>query len=191
MTCGIVLAGGASSRMGQPKASLRLGAQTLAERMLALFEPFCDQVLMVTGKHHNEILACLPRFSHQIVFNEQHELGMFSSLRKGLEAIGDASTVLFSPVDFALVKPESIAALISVSGHEVVKPRWQGQSGHPVLIRANAIEALRAAPAESNAKLVLSQFPALYIDVEDPGVAQDCDTPEDYQRMLGEWKESA
>jgi len=191
MTCGIVLAGGASSRMGQPKALLPLGAVTMAERLVTLFEPFCQRIVIVTGMHHSEIVERLPNLRDRILYNQDHASGMFSSLRTGLDAVADANSVLFSPVDYAGVAPTSVTSLFECGEHVVVKPRWQGQSGHPVLIRHEAIQALRSAQTNSNAKQVLSGFPAHYVDVDDPAVAQDCDTPEDYTRLLAHFEEPA
>lgn len=188
MTGGIVLAGGASSRMGQPKALLRLGGLTMAERLMELFGAFCDQTILITGEHHAEIAAALPHLGASIVYNERHSEGMFSSLRKGLDWFSSAEAVLFSPVDFAAVSASSVASLFSPPPLEVVKPRWRDRSGHPVLIRSDAMEALRNALPTENAKAVLSRFPAAYIDVDDWAVAEDCDTPEDYSRLVQLWE---
>lgn len=184
MTHGIVLSGGASSRMGQPKALLRLGSETFVERLVGLFSQHCERVSIVTGAHHQEIAAALPHLSGALVFNAEHEAGMFSSLRRGLEAAGGAECVLFSPVDFAAVTAASVASLFDHPDVSVVKPRWSGHSGHPVLIDRKAIEALLRAPRDGNAKQVLAELPALYVDVDDEAVAQDCDTPEDYLKVV-------
>ncbi|MCX6612692.1 MAG: nucleotidyltransferase family protein [Acidobacteria bacterium] len=190
MTCGIVLAGGASSRMGQPKALLPLGSKSMLERLAKLFNQFCEQTIIITGTHHSQILNTLPQLAPQLLFNENHADGMFSSLRKGLAATS-AETILLSPVDFASIEQPSIASLFTAPTQTIVKPRFEGHSGHPILIRQPAIDALRQADPGSNAKQVLSQFPATYIDVSDPGVAQDCDTPQDYERLLARWKARA
>lgn len=186
MICGIVLAGGASSRMGQPKALLPLGSTTMVERLVQLFSRFCDPTIIISGAHHNQILETLPHLAPHILFNENHAAGMFSSLRKGLAAT-TAEAILLSPVDFASVEESSISSLFKAAHQPIVKPRFEGQSGHPILIRQPAIDALLKADAGSNAKQVLSQFPATYIDVDDPGVADDCDTPQDYARLLARW----
>lgn len=191
MTLGIVLAGGASSRMGQPKALLPLGGITMAERLLSLFQPFCDETILITGAHHSEIAAALPHLATRLVYNERHADGMFSSLRKGLAFCPAADAVLFSPVDFAAIAPSSVACLFEAPPNAIVKPRWQGHSGHPVLLRKPAIDALSSAPPTANAKDILSSLPSTYIDVEDSAVAQDCDTPADYERILSTWRQSA
>ena len=191
MTCGIVLSGGASSRMGQPKALLELGGIGMAERLFKLFSEFCDPVWIVTGAQHDRIASALPQYSPQLVWNVSHAEGMLSSLRTGLAQCGQASSVLFSPVDFAGVQRSTIQALFAVEQQAVVKPRWRGQSGHPVLIRTPAIQALNQARPGENAKAVLSRFEATYVDVEDRAVAEDCDTPDDYEKLLSWWHESA
>lgn len=191
MISGIVLAGGASSRMGQPKALLPLGSTTMAERLIQIFNQFCTQTILITGAHHSQILNTLPHLSSHIVYNEDHAAGMFSSLRKGLAAASDADAILFIPVDFASVDPDSVAALFSVPAQPLVKPRFAGRSGHPILIRQPAIGALISAPSTANAKQILSQFTATYVDVDDPGVADDCDTPQDYARLLARWQVGA
>ncbi len=191
MISGIVLAGGASSRMGRPKALLHLGSSTMAERLIQLFSQFCNQIILVTGAHHREILSTLPHLASYILYNENHAEGMFSSLRKGLAATNDADAILFSPVDFASVDRNSIDALFNVPDQPLVKPRFEGRSGHPILIRQPAISALRNAPPTASAKQVLSQFSATCIDVNDPGVADDCNNPQDYQRILARWQAGA
>lgn len=190
MTCGIVLSGGASSRMGQPKALLELGGCSMAERLFRLFSEFCDPVWIVTGAQHDPIAAALAQYSKQLVFNENHEQGMLSSLRKGLAKCEHASSILFSPVDFAAVQRSTIQAIFDAERQTIVKPRWHGKSGHPVLIEAPAIEALRKAGPGENAKAILSRFEANYVEVEDRAVAEDCDSPEDYKNLLSWWHES-
>jgi molybdenum cofactor cytidylyltransferase len=188
MTAGLILSGGASQRMGQPKALLRLGSQTFLERLLHLFDQFCTHTLVVTGAHHDAILARID--SRRLIHNAHHEQGMFSSLQCGLAALPQASRLLFSPVDFAGISASTIAALFAAPANSVIKPRWRNQSGHPVLLAKPALAALRAADPSANAKAILSGLPGSYVDVDDPFVALDCDTPADYSRLLSLWQPS-
>ena len=188
MIAGIVLAGGSSTRMGQPKALLQLGGLSLAERAFHLLNPHCTATAIITGAHDFELRQALPHLATQMVCNTQHALGMFSSLSLGLKNFPNASAVLFSPVDFAAVHPATVQKLFAASPAPLTKPRWQGHSGHPILVRDPALAALRLAPATANAKEILSAFPSIYLDVDDRAVAEDCDTPEDYQRLLSWWQ---
>jgi molybdenum cofactor cytidylyltransferase len=162
----------------------------MVEQVAYKLSPFCEKILIVTGAHHTQILSKLPQLECQLVFNESHELGMFSSLRKGLSLVGPVSHVLFSPVDFANVQSASIAALFAAPEVAVRKPRWNQQSGHPVLIGRTAVDELLNAPLDASAKQILSTLPSRYVEVDDPGVVQDCDTPADYQKLLSSWQES-
>ncbi|WP_031500801.1 nucleotidyltransferase family protein [Bryobacter aggregatus] len=187
MIGGIVLAGGASSRMGQPKALLPLGGITMLERIVTLFQKHCTTICVVTGAHDRELREALPDFAPFLLHNAHYAAGMFSSLRTGLRHSSHCDRILFSPVDFAGVLPQTIEPLFE-SKAMVAKPRWQGQSGHPVLIGSDAIRALLEAGLESNAKEILAGFPSQYFDVDDRAVAEDCDTPEDYQRLISWWR---
>ena len=85
MIAGIVLAGGASTRMGQPKALLPLGGITLAERAFNLLSPHCSATVIITGAHDVEIRQALPHLASHMLCNTLHALGMFSSLSLGLD----------------------------------------------------------------------------------------------------------
>ncbi len=188
MIAGIVLAGGASTRMGQPKALLQLGGLTLAERAFNLLVPHCTATVIITGAHDLEIRQALPHLSTFMLCNTHHALGMFSSLSLGLANFPQASAILFTPVDFAAVHPASVQKLFDAAPAPLTKPRCQGHSGHPILVRDTALAALRAAAPTANAKQILSAFPSQYLDVDDRAVAEDCDTPHDYQRLLSWWQ---
>jgi molybdenum cofactor cytidylyltransferase len=179
---GLILAGGLSSRMGTPKALLRIGGETLAERWFRMLELHTPRVVMVTGAHDEEIRFGLPNRVERCICNKHYEQGMFSSLQTGLSALADCDAVMFTPVDYAAVKPATLANLLNHTG-DVVKPRYEGHSGHPVLVRGAALAALLNAPQGANAKDILSHWEDPYLDVDDWGVAVDCDTPEQFEEI--------
>jgi molybdenum cofactor cytidylyltransferase len=189
-TAGLILAGGASRRMGQPKALLPLGASTFLTTLVHTLSPLCDPLFIVTGFHHDAIAAAHPTLLPLLTFNPLHAQGMFTSLRHGLHLLPPHSQVLFTPVDFPAVSPSTLHQLLAVPQAPVVKPRYHGLSGHPVLLRSPAITALLAAPPTANAKDILATFPQQYVQVEDPWVARDCDTPAAYQQFLADYSAS-
>lgn len=191
MISALILSGGASTRMGRPKALLPLGKTTFVERLFTLFSHFAAETLILTGAHHREIAEALPGLVPYLVENPRHALGQFSSLQAGLARCREAERILFTPVDFAAIQTETIAALLAAPEHDVVKPRCEGRSGHPVLISRRAADALLAAPMTANAKAILSPLDALYLDVTDRGTIEDTDTPEDYERLLASWGPTA
>jgi molybdenum cofactor cytidylyltransferase len=190
MMSGLVLAGGASRRLGQPKALLRLGPESFVARMYRLFSSVCAEVWIVTGTHDAELRQGEPALAGRMLFNAKHEAGQLSSLQCGLQAISVEASVLFSPVDFAGVRLSTIQKLAASPAGDVVKPRFEGQSGHPVLVSPQAAAALRSGGAEDNAKAILRRFAGRYLDSEDRFCARDVDTMADYEQLLATWSEA-
>ena len=159
----LILAAGHSSRMGgEPKALLPLGGSTLlGMAFAALREGGAEDIRVVTGAHAQAISAQAQNLHAALVHNPAFEQGMFSSVQAGLCALWTGGTprpraVLLLPVDGALVKPQSIAALIaawnSLSEGErdwaVFVPSFESRLGHPVLFGAAHIPAILHAKEE-------------------------------------------
>src|SRR5579864_8573994 len=110
---GLILAGGASRRMGTPKALLRFEDETFLDRMIRLFAAVCNPVIVVLGHNAEQIRSGIERAS-QAVFtvNPDPERGMLSSLQCGLKEIPpDAEAVLFTPVDHPSLRSATIEKL--------------------------------------------------------------------------------
>src|SRR5947209_18082294 len=86
---GIVLAAGASSRMGEDKALLQYGGRTFLAGAIQLLQSACDFVLVVTGGNTDLLTPVSYQSSAYLVRNWKPELGHFSSLRLGLQAALD------------------------------------------------------------------------------------------------------
>lgn len=182
---GIVLAAGASSRMGTPKALLSYQGESFISRLCRLLRPWCQPVILVWG--HAEVTLELPGVI--LVRNPDPELGQLSSLQCGLRALDPTQSVLYTPVDHAALRPETLAKLVTAfetQPYPVVQPRYQGRRGHPVLVRpAIAAQLLRLPPSATARHAVHAPGVAIgYVDVPDPAVVHDVDTPADYQALL-------
>jgi CTP:molybdopterin cytidylyltransferase MocA len=182
---GVLLAAGEGSRLGQPKALVRLGGQTLAERGAALLRAGgADPVLVVTG-------AARVDLDHvQTVDNPEWRTGMGSSLRAALRALAgtDAGAVVIALADQPLVSPEAVARLIAAyrAGATVAVATYQGQPRNPVLVaREHWAEVIAAATGDQGARAFLRAHPDLATPVEcgDTGRPDDIDTPDDLERI--------
>src|SRR6185436_6314656 len=92
MTSAIVLAAGASSRMGQPKALLPVGGRPAVEVVCAtLRDGGADEIVVVVGKHAAEIRAGADLRNVRVVDNARWESGRTSSVQAGLAAISPAA----------------------------------------------------------------------------------------------------
>lgn len=179
--------------MGVPKALLRYQGETFLDRLVRLFEEHCTPVVAVVGHSAEQVVRGLARpDAALLVLNPRPERGQFSSLQAGLRGAGGAAdAVFFHPVDTPAIEARTIARLCAVwadapAGTLVLKPRWRGRTGHPVLIAAALARQLLTLPAESSAREVLRGHAAatLAVDVDDAGIVRDADTPADYERLI-------
>ncbi len=194
----IVLSAGESRRMGTPKALLPLGTgateQSFLARVIATALEGAPPVLVVLGHHAGAIRAGVELEAVHVVQNPSPELGMLSSLKVGLRALAEAPAdvtgVLAWPVDHPLVRPTTVARLreehAAHPGRAIV-PRFEGRGGHPALYARTLWPALLALPDEGGARALYERQPraVVRIDVDDPGVIHDVDTPDDYRKLRG------
>ena len=90
-------------------------------------------------------------------------------------------------VDVPLVGAPAMAVLLArarVSPAPIVRAVHAGRHGHPVIFKRAVFDALRNADLASGAKAVLRAHLIDDVDVGDPGVAEDVDTPADYARLF-------
>lgn len=102
--------------------------------------------------------------------------GMLSSIKTGLSAV-KADQALILPGDCPLVKPSTCARLLAAEA-DIVVPVYHGESGHPVLIGKRMISALLHSCSGSLRDFIVGQD-CTRIEVHDPGILVDVDTPED------------
>jgi molybdenum cofactor cytidylyltransferase len=183
----VILAGGASSRMGSPKALLHIDGETFADRLIGVFDPVCSQVVVVLGHHAEQIRKGIKRAA-DFVFNSEHALGQLTSLQCGLRAVReDADAVLFTPVDYPAFRGDTVRLLVSRIGDApVIVPRFDGRHGHPVLVSRQVAREFLTLAADRTARDVIHRHVGhtLYIDVDDPGILRDVDDPAAYRALL-------
>jgi len=191
---GIVLAAGAGSRYGGPKALLRLGDATLVERAVrTLINGGCRApVHVVLGKRLGAQLPTIPdmRPSWNLTWRE----GIGSSLRHALasvEHLRDVAAAVVLLVDQPGIRPAAVERLIAAyrDGAVVAVATYAGRRGHPVLLRRSTWAGVRArATGESGARAFINAHPELVTEVacDDVGTDDDIDTPDDLARLRRE-----
>lgn len=187
----VILAAGSGTRMGGPKALLRIGGESfLARAARVLARPGVDAVAAVVGPQALAALARAgPPAGARLLVNPRPEDGMLSSILRGLdgaEAEG-ADAVLLHPVDHPLVDPATVDRVVAGlhGGAVIAVPSHGARRGHPGGFAREAWAALRAAPAARGARAVLSDHPEWVVHVPgDPGCVLGIDTPADYERWI-------
>jgi molybdenum cofactor cytidylyltransferase len=192
----VVLAAGASSRMGTPKAALPLtnsGKTFLSQLLGQLQHAGLPDIVVVTGAAVEPVRRAAGRVRAPVRFahNAQWRDGQLTSLLVGLrERHGDVlEAVLVSLVDSPLVSAATIAQIIGAWRRErapIVRPARGDVHGHPVIFDRTLFRELRAADPLAGAKTVVRAHAAdvLNVPVEDDGAFIDIDTPQDYERVF-------
>ncbi len=188
----VILAAGESRRMGSAKAMLRIQGTTFAGKLVSTFSQVCRPVILVTGAVPGLIVT--PAIS---VYNPDWGYGQLSSLQAGFRALpDDCPACFFIPVDSPTVSADTVAQLwdrftARASAGDpplFVIPRFEGKRGHPVLAARPAIGEILALSPNDQARDVVHrhQTRTEYVDVNDPGILVDIDTPDDYRQVVPE-----
>jgi molybdenum cofactor cytidylyltransferase len=177
--------------MGRPKALLSSGGRTFVRLVLDTLSAggVSDAVVVVRpGADPVAREVELAGFGRVLV-NGAPERGQLSSLLVGLDVVDreEVAAVLVTLVDVPLVTPKTIASLLvraRSSAAPILRAVHGGRHGHPVIFKRSMFDALRAADLTVGAKAVMRAHQIEDVDVEDPGVFVDVDTPDDYARLV-------
>jgi len=188
----IILAAGAGTRMGRPKALVPLGNHTFLSAVLQATENAgLTEIAVVLAHPSDEILKRHDLGGVRVLHNPEPSLGPISSIQVALREPGirAAPAVLVHPVDHPCVKSLTLEVLVSTfraEGRDIVVPTFQGRGGHPTLFSRKVFPELLSTPHGQGARAVVRRDPArvLRLEVEDEGVRQNLDTPEDLVDLL-------
>ena len=192
MIAAIVLAAGASKRMGRPKAMLHLRGETFLETVLhGCAASGINRCVAVLGPDKDNILSQMNLSAVTVVQNPAPETGPIGSIRIALEALLNhpVEAVVVWHVDRPHVAVSTVTALIDRfrrGGVSIVLPEFEGRRGHPVIFGRAVFEELLQAPDDEGARAVVRADPSrvAVVRVADPAVTEDVDTPEAYEELL-------
>jgi molybdenum cofactor cytidylyltransferase len=196
----VILAAGASTRMGQPKQLLRIGERTLLRRTVdtVLASPAWP-VVVVLGAHAAAIRPEIVRLPVLIVENLEWEEGLASSIRAGVRVLESFSLSLEAAMlvlcDQPHLSPGAITRLVdayATSGKSIVASRYvrpdsdrgEGHPGPPALFARSHFHELMELRGSGGARPLLGRHAANLAIVDFPELAVDLDTIEDYQEFL-------
>jgi molybdenum cofactor cytidylyltransferase len=190
----IILAAGASTRMGTNKQLLMVDGRPLVVRAVeAALEGGLWPVIVVLGANAAEIRPVLARHTVLPVENAAWPEGMASSVRAGIGALRqfsrDMDGVLLAVCDQPGFTPEVVRRLRAAretSGRSMAAASYAGQVGVPALFSQQHFPALAALTGEQGARVLLQQGGDDVAAVDMPPLALDLDTPEDVRRLRGE-----
>ncbi len=185
MVSAVVLAAGASTRMGTPKLLLPLGKEPIVRRTVRqVCDSGFDEVIVVSGSEHQRIVEALDGLPVRHAVNPDFVTGMGSSFRTGVEQLGDAEAAMFALADQPFLTPAEYGAILTTWRLQrplIVGSRFGDVTAPPHLFARALYPELAA--LQHGARSVLqrhaSQMVVMHFAAE---LLMDIDTPEDYER---------
>lgn len=183
----IVLAAGKGSRFlgGDHKLAQRLGSATVLATTLRAAVAAQFRVVAVTTEVFADVARRSVAARDVVVLPEvgspgAEQLGMGYSIAAGVSASHDAGGWLILPGDMPMVQAATLRSVAQqLEQHPVVYAQHHGRRGHPVAFAAELYSELTALRGDEGARRLVARYPAIGVEVDDPGVLIDVDTEAD------------
>ncbi|MEN2473320.1 nucleotidyltransferase family protein [Burkholderia sp. GS2Y] len=187
LATGVLLAGG----LGQ-----RFDPSGLHSKLLALL-PDGTPVAVAAARHlaaatadviaivrpgAEKLAILLNEAGCQVVYAPDTERGMGATLAAGVRATPDATGWLVALGDMPWIAAstyEAVTRALDTDGASIIAPAHRGVRGHPVGFAAHHYDALAALDGDTGARTLFASAPVQLLDVDDPGILRDVDTPAD------------
>jgi molybdenum cofactor cytidylyltransferase len=194
MLSAVILSGGASQRMGSPKALLPYQGRPFLEHLIAVTShPKIGARRIVLGAHAELIADAVRLAADEVVINTEWEKGQLSSIQAGIRSLpAGTDGMILCLIDHPLISATLVDELIErfYSGSKtppIVLPVYQGKRGHPVIFSSGVYEELMTAPLEQGARSVVWAHAREVAEVvtSEQGCVLNLNDPETMQRVLG------
>lgn len=180
----LVLAAGASTRLGQPKQLVRIGGRPVLHGVVSRAAAIGDHtVTVVIGAHAADLTRLLAQTPASVVVNRHWQEGMASSIRCGLAAVPvSAESVLILLGDQVAVTTDDLKRLVNAcQGQEgmIVAASYDQRVGVPAIFPRECFSELAQLRGDVGARQLLERHSHRLVRVPMPNAAVDLDTPED------------
>ncbi len=187
----VLLAAGASARLGRPKQLLKYGRSTLLGHSLeAALSTTANGVVVVLGANAHNIQPLTAPKKLVVVTNPHWQEGIASSIRLGLNRvlveIPDTGLVLFMPCDQPFINPalmDNLVTLQQQTGKPIAASSYAGTLGIPAVFSKTLFDELHELTGDAGAKKIILQHLADTVSIPFSGGEVDIDTPADLEQL--------
>ena len=195
--CGLILAAGLSSRMGDFKPLMPFRGKTLIENTIdSVLQSGAKQVVVVTGHRAEDLEPTLEAaYGNRVILTRNHEYAttdMLHSIRTGCKAIPECEAFFLLPGDMPVVRPSTFQKILACRDDSVsvIFPTLDGYRKHPPLVDYRLIPEILAFGGDGGLRQFWNEREAIIrtVSVDDAGVWMDLDTREDYKKCKEQYE---
>lgn len=185
----ILLAAGLATRSDGQKLLYPFGGETVVHRATAQSLEAGLFTILVTGYRAEEIVEAVEDLRCPgllIVHNPDYSLGQGVSTQRGALALRSTTPFFISLADMPLIEARHYHHLASMATGELLRPRYRGTAGHPVLLGPSFIPIIQNRNGPFAMRDVLNDYPTQWLEVEEEAYVTDIDTPSSYQSLIAD-----
>lgn len=182
----VILAAGASSRLGQPKQLIQINHQFILEKLYNELSHLTDSTWVVTGCYHDEIKQQFPHMN--LIYNKNWSTGMGSSIYSAIQFLAnDCTHLLLCVCDQVLIKSAHYEKIIKASinnPNKIIATSYKNTLGVPCLFPKEYFSELQLLNAsDKGAKKVLAKYDDQIITLKCEVAKFDIDTPSQLNQL--------
>lgn len=184
----VVLAAGKSERMGRNKLLIKIGEQTLLEKILDTIKAAnIHEIIVVLGHKPTELKSIVENYGAIVVVNPNYEEGMTSSVKTGFQKVTTNASFLCLG-DQVMLNKEIFTKMMHTmrtnTNAMIVSPVYHERRGHPVLFREKTFPKILSLNPKQTLKEIVSMYEENHLEVEGNIFCTfDIDTPRDLKKL--------